>query len=84
MFKNMENMENHDSLIFQVINTIIYSTFLSILCVYGKTLKVFIKIININVVMKLKRSFPCSWSQIGTCIDTKLVTFQQFPNNDNC
>ena len=52
--------ENHDLLIFQVINTIIYSTSPSVLCVCSTTVKVLIKIINVNVVMKLKRSFPCS------------------------
>ena len=56
----MENTENHGSLVFQVINTVIYSTFLSVLYVYGTTLKALIKIINVNVVMKPKRSCPCS------------------------
>ena len=55
-----ENLENTDSLIFQVINTIIGSTFLIVLFVRGTALKVLMKIINVNVVMKLKSSFPCS------------------------
>ena len=60
IFENLENTENHGSLIFQVIHTIIYSTFLSVMCVYHTTLKLLIKTMNVNVVMKLIRSFPCS------------------------
>ena len=60
IFENRKNKENHGSLIFQVIHAIIYSTFLSVMCIYRTTLKVFITIVNINVVMKFKRSFPCS------------------------
>ena len=53
--KVLENTENHDSLIVQVISTIIYSIiiYLSALCAYGKFLKVLIKIINVDVEMKL-------------------------------
>ena len=47
-------------LIFQIINTIIYSTFPTVLCVPGTALKVFLKLFNVNLVMKLKRSFTCS------------------------
>ena len=39
LFEKLENMKNHNFLIFQAINTIIYSTFLIVLCVYGPTLK---------------------------------------------
>ena len=45
---------------FKVIHTITYSTFLSVMCVYRPTLKVLIKIFNVNVVMKLNGTFPCS------------------------
>ena len=47
-------------LIFQIINTIIYSTFQTVLCVHGTALKVFLKLINVNLVTTLKRSFACS------------------------
>ena len=43
------------SLIFEIINTIIYSTFSTVLCVHGTGLKVFLKLINVNLVMKLKK-----------------------------
>ena len=43
------------SLIFEIINTIIYSTFSIVLCVHGTGLKVFVKLINVNLVMKLKK-----------------------------
>ena len=52
--------KTHYQLIFQIINIIIYSTFPTVLCVHGTALKVFLKLINVNLVMKLKRSFTCS------------------------
>ena len=52
--------KRHYQLIFQIINTVIYNTFPTVLCVHGTALKVFLKLINVNLVRKLKRSFTCS------------------------
>ena len=61
MFENLETTENFQKLIFQGIKSIylISSTFLSILCVHDKTLKVLLKVIKKHLLLKLEIDFSC-------------------------
>ena len=59
MFENLETTENFQKLIFQGIKSIylISSTFLSILCVNDKNLKVMLKVIKKQYYWSLKLTF---------------------------
>ena len=61
-------------------NTIIYSTFSAVLCVHGAGLKVFLKLINVNLVMKLKKG-------VLLILEGKMLLRYQIGSssaNDNC
>ena len=61
MFENLETTEKFQKLIFRGIKSIylISSTFLSILCVHDKTLKVLLKVIKKHLLLKLEIDFSC-------------------------
>ena len=67
MFKNPESTEIQNKLIIWGINTtfVIYKTSLSILCIQGTKAKALLKVINVNLVMKIKNSLVCSLRQDG-------------------
>ena len=69
MFENLETTENFQKLIFQGIKSIylISSTFLSILCVNDKNLKVMLKVI--------KKQYYWSLKLIFLVIKAKMVRF---------
>ena len=59
IFENLENTSNHLLINYSSHNYYL-QTFLSVMYVHGTTLKVFLKLINVNLAMNLKRSFTCS------------------------